>query len=102
MGFGRRKIVSAQDELENSVSRLRELLASADLDNIPEVRQLRKRLDAGLSDVHDSALDVMHEARHQARRAARAADDYVRDEPWQFVGGALAVGVVLGFLLGRR
>ena len=102
MGFGRRKVVNAQDELEQSVSRLRELLANADLDNIPEVLQLRKRLDEGLSEVQDSAIDVVHEAKRHARHAARATNEYVHDEPWQIVGGALAAGVVLGFLLGRR
>ncbi|WP_411165079.1 DUF883 family protein [Delftia lacustris] len=102
MGFGRHKVANAQDELEKSVSNLRELLANADLDNIPEVRQLRKRLDEGLSEVQDSAIDVVHEAKRHARHAARATNEYVHDEPWQIVGGALAAGVVLGFLLGRR
>lgn len=88
--------------MEKAVSDLRDLLSNAELDKIPEVHQLRKRLDEGLSDIQESALDAVHEARHQARKAVRVADNYVRDEPWNVVGGALAAGVVLGFLLGRR
>ena len=37
-----------------------------------------------------------------AREAAHTANNYAHDEPWHVAGGALAVGVLLGFLLGRR
>jgi ElaB/YqjD/DUF883 family membrane-anchored ribosome-binding protein len=42
------------------------------------------------------------EAAEQARVAAHAADDYVRENPWQAVGIAALVGIALGLLAGRR
>jgi ElaB/YqjD/DUF883 family membrane-anchored ribosome-binding protein len=33
---------------------------------------------------------------------AEDATDYVRENPWQSIGIAAAVGVVAGLLLGRR
>ncbi len=33
---------------------------------------------------------------------ARAADDYVRANPWQAVGIAVLAGIALGLLIGRR
>ena len=42
------------------------------------------------------------EAAEQARAAARAADDYVRANPWQAVGIAALVGIALGLLISRR
>ncbi len=38
----------------------------------------------------------------RSKQAARATDDFVRENPWQAVGTAAAVGLVLGLLIGRR
>ncbi|HEY6241848.1 MAG TPA: DUF883 family protein [Burkholderiales bacterium] len=42
------------------------------------------------------------EAAEQARVAVRAADDYVRENPWQAIGIAALVGIALGLLVSRR
>lgn len=38
----------------------------------------------------------------KTRAAARAADDYVHESPWQAVGIGAGVGFLLGLLLARR
>ncbi len=38
----------------------------------------------------------------KTRAAARAADDYVHDRPWQAVGIGAGIGFLVGFILGRR
>jgi ElaB/YqjD/DUF883 family membrane-anchored ribosome-binding protein len=38
----------------------------------------------------------------QTREAARAADEYVHDNPWAAVGVAAAVGVVIGILIAKK
>ena len=38
----------------------------------------------------------------RSRQAARATDDFVRENPWQAVGAAAGVGLVIGLLIGRR
>ena len=38
----------------------------------------------------------------KTRAAARAADDYVHESPWQAVGIGVGVGFLLGLLLNRR
>ena len=42
------------------------------------------------------------EAAEQARAAARATEDYVREHPWQAVGIAALAGIALGLLISRR
>lgn len=69
-------ISSTQAELEKLVGDLRGLLASKDLDGIPEIKQLRQRLDDGIHSVRDSAVRAAQEAALQAKDAARAADRY--------------------------
>jgi ElaB/YqjD/DUF883 family membrane-anchored ribosome-binding protein len=93
---------TAQNELEKLVSDLRGLLASKDLDTLPEIRLLRQRLDDGLHNVRESTVRAAQEAARQAKDAAVAADRYAHDEPWRVAGGALAVGALVGFLLARR
>ncbi|WP_313077327.1 DUF883 domain-containing protein [Melaminivora sp.] len=95
-------IYSTQGELERLVGDLRSLLSSKDLDNIPQIRQLRDRLDDGIDTVRDGAVRAAQEAATQAREAARAADRYAHDEPWRVATAALAAGALVGFLLARR
>ena len=48
-------------------------------------------------------LQVLQEvAVERAKAAARVTDDYVRDNPWQAIGAAAAVGFLVGVLISRR
>ena len=93
---------SAASELENLVSDVRGLLASKDLDGVPQIKALRKRIDDTMVNVRETAVETAQEAARTAREAAHTANEYAHDDPWHVAGGALAVGVLLGFLLGRR
>ena len=95
-------VSTSQGELEKLVGDLRGLLASRDLDSIPEIKQLRQRLDDGIQTVRDATVRAAQQAADQARDAARAADRYAHDEPWRVASAALAVGALVGFLLARR
>jgi ElaB/YqjD/DUF883 family membrane-anchored ribosome-binding protein len=66
---------------------------ASDLRSQVEAKLLAAKLK--LQDLQDDALD-------QAKAAARATDDYVRDNPWQAIGAAAAVGFLVGMLVSRR
>lgn len=93
---------TAASELENLVTDVRGLLASKDLDAVPQIKALRKKIDESLVVVRETAVETAQEAARRAREAASNANAYAHDEPWHVAGGALAVGVLLGFLLSRR
>lgn len=38
----------------------------------------------------------------QVRNSAKVADGYVRKQPWRIIGVTAAVGLLIGFLVGRR
>jgi len=38
----------------------------------------------------------------KARNAAKDAERYVRDNPWQSVGLAAGIGLIIGVLISRR
>ncbi len=55
------------------------------------VRQAKVRLEG-----------IEEEALEHARVLAGEADEYVRGNPWQAVGIAAGIGLVLGLLMSRR
>ena len=63
-----------------------------------KVAQAPKRLAAAL----ESGKELIGRAREKAAERAKAADQVVRENPYQTIAIAFGVGAVIGFLLGRR
>ncbi|MFA9286155.1 YqjD family protein [Comamonas sp. SY3] len=95
-------VENAQADLEKLVSDLRGVLSSKDLDGVPDIKQLRQRLEDTAGDAREGAVRADQEAARQAKEAALAADRYAHDEPWRVAGAALAVGALIGFIFSRR
>lgn len=64
--------------------------------------ELRASVRERLLKAHHALGDLQDSAMAKARAAGSAADDYVHDKPWQSVGIAAGVGLVVGLLIGRR
>ena len=62
------------------------------------VGEARKRLAAAL----DSAREIAGRVRDKAVESAQAADETVREHPYQAIGIAFGVGAVLGYFVMRR
>ena len=63
-----------------------------------QVGEARKRLAAAL----DSGKHLYGVVREKAVEGAKAADEVVREHPYQAIGLALGAGAIIGFLLARR
>jgi ElaB/YqjD/DUF883 family membrane-anchored ribosome-binding protein len=66
------------------------------------VAAAREKIKQSLEAAKDGLESLGEEAAQQARIAVRAADDYVRGNPWQAVGIAALAGIALGLLISRR
>lgn len=57
-------------------------------------------------DMLDAALDQVQQLQsatlEKGKELADSTDDYVRENPWQAVGLAAAVGVLIGMLIARK
>ena len=95
-------VSNAQADLEKLVGDLRSVLSSRDLDDVPEIKLLRQRLEDSVGNARDGAVRAAQDAARQAKEAALAADRYAHDEPWRVAGAALAVGALVGFVFSRR
>jgi ElaB/YqjD/DUF883 family membrane-anchored ribosome-binding protein len=62
----------------------------------------RSRAAESLRQARQRLQGVEEELVTRARDAAKDTDRYVRDNPWQSIGIAAGVGLLLGLLIGRR
>jgi ElaB/YqjD/DUF883 family membrane-anchored ribosome-binding protein len=63
---------------------------------------LRSQVEAKLVSAKLKLQDLQDDAVDSAKEAAWVTDDYVRDNPWQAIGAAAAVGFLVGVLVSRR
>ena len=66
------------------------------------VSAARTRMEDSLRTARVKLAEAQEVVVDKAKAAARATDDYVHDHPWQAIGIAAAVGVVVGLLMNRR
>ena len=63
---------------------------------------IRARARESLQQARSRLKEAEGEAVEHVRAAAATADEYVRENPWQVVGVAAGVGLLLGLLISRR
>jgi ElaB/YqjD/DUF883 family membrane-anchored ribosome-binding protein len=64
----------------------------------PESGKVRARL----KQARKKAADVQVVVIERGRKSASLANDYVHERPWSTAGVALGVGVLIGWLAGRK
>jgi len=67
-----------------------------------KVSAARARAEATIGKARAKLASAEDAAVERAKDAAKSADDYVHEHPWNAVGIAAAAGVVIGVLLARR
>ena len=67
-----------------------------------KIQEVRARAEESLRVAKERLTAAEEEALRRAREFADATEEYVRDNPWQSVGIAAGVGLVLGLLISRR
>ena len=67
-----------------------------------EIAKIRSKVEHTLAEAKSSAGASIAAVRGRAEDATEATDVYVRENPWAAIGIAAAVGIILGFVAGRR
>jgi ElaB/YqjD/DUF883 family membrane-anchored ribosome-binding protein len=83
-------------QLRNVLQLTEELLQALSDDRDEAVRVLRDRVYSAIDGAKAAMADTERRAQETTRRAAVAADVYVREHPWTTVSLGAAVGLVLG------
>jgi ElaB/YqjD/DUF883 family membrane-anchored ribosome-binding protein len=84
-------VADAEELLKSTASQAGEKVAAA-----------RERIQDSLHKAKVKLAEAEDVIVQRGRQAARVTDDYVRENPWQAVGIAAGVGLVIGLLIGRR
>lgn len=93
---------TASAEIKSLIADVEDLVARvADLKDADVIR-VRTRVENAIASAKQSLVDSAETVKRKARLAATTADDYVHESPWQALGIAALVGVVVGFLATRR
>lgn len=66
------------------------------------LHELRQRAQASLAQARTRLAEAERAAVREIKAAAAGADEFVHDNPWQAVGIAAGLGLLLGLLIGRR
>ena len=67
-----------------------------------KLAEVRARAEESLKVAKTRLLEAQDAMIAKTREAARATDEYVHEKPWNAVGVAAGIGLLIGFLLGRR
>lgn len=94
---------------EKLAADLREVIADAEALVKATAGQQGEKLGAARAKAEESLkaarswlVELEEAAEEKAKAAARAADVYVHENPWQAIGVAAALGFMLGLLARRR
>jgi ElaB/YqjD/DUF883 family membrane-anchored ribosome-binding protein len=89
-------------DLKSVVNDAEALLNATSTQTGDKIQAVRARAEESLRNARARLTEIEQEAMRRAKEIADATDEYVRDNPWQSVGIAAGIGLLLGVLLGRR
>jgi ElaB/YqjD/DUF883 family membrane-anchored ribosome-binding protein len=99
------KSVSAEQLMADLTTVIRDaenLLRATAAQTGEKVQEVRAKAEESLRHAKARLAGVEEEALERAKELAGEANDYVRGNPWQAIGIAAGVGLVLGLLISRR
>lgn len=97
--------IAASELIDNLAAVIRDaesLLRATASQTGERVEEIRARAEESVRQAKQRLASIEEEALEHARELAGEADQYVRGNPWQAVGIAAGIGLVLGLLMSRR
>ncbi|MDP1534427.1 MAG: DUF883 family protein [Rubrivivax sp.] len=89
-------------DLQTLIADAEDLMQAAGDDAADGMSAYRARLRARLAKTRVDMTRLQDSALARAKAASQAADAYVQHRPWQAVGVAAGLGLVIGTLISRR
>ncbi|SRR5581483_1642815 len=95
----REKLIS---DFKAVITDTEELLRATANQTGERIASARARVEERLASAKEELADVGEEVAARGKAAARTTDAYIRNHPWQSVGAAAALGLLVGLLTRRH
>jgi ElaB/YqjD/DUF883 family membrane-anchored ribosome-binding protein len=92
----------ANGQVNNFLDSVEDLTKALKDVDTPDIARVRAKVKIALVAAKSAVADTASQIRSQARHVGKRTDGYVRDNPWQVIGIAAAVGLAVGILASRR
>ncbi len=89
-------------EWKNLVADVEDLVKKVANVEDEDIAEIRSRVEGTLAKAKSTAGAGLAFAREHGGDVTDATDEYVRENPWAALGIAAAIGIVIGFVAGRR
>lgn len=89
-------------EVNNLIADVQDLIGRLSSSADPEIARVRAKIERAIDSTKKAVSDGASQVQKQAQDALGASDRYVRTSPWQAVGIASVIGLVVGLLASRR
>ena len=93
---------ASRDEWKRLVADVEDLVKKVAHVDDADIAEIRAKVEHTLAEAKTSAGAGIEAVREHAEDASEATDLYVRENPWAAIGIAAAVGIIIGFVAGRR
>lgn len=87
--------------MKNIIDEAENWLASSAAESGEELREVKEKFNVTLQTAKTDLLKIEANMLARTKLAAKSADAYVQDHPWQAVGFGAAIGLALGWLISR-
>jgi ElaB/YqjD/DUF883 family membrane-anchored ribosome-binding protein len=91
-----------KEDLQNLARDAEDLLKATAGDVSEKAREARSRLSAALERAKATCSHLQESTIASAKAAAKKADVTIREHPYESIGVAFGVGLLIGVLVGRR
>lgn len=95
-------IKTVRNDMKTLVRDAQELFREASLATGEKAEELRNKGLVMLDAAMEKAQQIQAVAVEKGKEAAQTTDEFVHEHPWQAVGIAAGIGLVVGLLIGRR
>lgn len=95
-------IKTVRNDMKTLVRDAQELFREASLATGEKAEELRNKGLVMLDAAMEKAQQIQAVALEKGKEAAQTTDEFVHEHPWQAVGIAAGIGLVVGLLIGRR
>ena len=90
-----------KEDVRTLTTDMEQLLKATASQTGQQIAQVRARAEESIRAARIRLAEAQESALVRTRAAAKATDDYVRENPWQTLAIAAAAALLLGFLLAR-